>query len=313
MENTKYGKSRYLNFLHSYDMSRYLKYSCMNKDNVELLATNMRLIIHPLEKALSLKNARAGFGKEKVIKLIALYEEYSKLNGKDKQVLELAESIILNYIDFQSQHDVDLSFIPQKFFGNNTDKAISGAIDITSENFDALSDFERIAENRHSIRNFAPEKVDRDKLTEAVRIAQTAPSACNRQATRVYVCDNPEKIKGIIANHGGMSGFTDTAAILAVTGDLNLYQNEYERNTVFVDGGIFLMNLLYSLQSQGIANCPIIWGSEPDKDGFLSKLLNIPKSETIVSLVMVGNFPKDGAKAAKSYKRETQDILKFVD
>ncbi len=313
LSNTEYSKSRYLNFLHKYDMKRYLEHSGMNENNNELLAAKMRLLIHPLEKALSLKNVRAGFGKEKVIKLISLYEEYSKLNGRDKQVLELAESIILNYIDFQKQYDIDLSFIPQKFFEKNTDKSISGAIDITKEEFDVLSSFENIAKNRHSIRNFAPEKVDREKLAEAVRVAQTAPSACNRQATRVYVCENPEKCKEIIANHGGMSGFTDTAAILAVTGDLNLYQNEYERNTLFVDGGIFLMNLLYGLQSQGIANCPIIWGSEPDKDSFLCNLLNIPESETIVSLVMVGNLPKDGAKAAKSYKRDTKDILKFID
>ena len=116
LANTKYGKSRYLNFLHRYDMKRYLDYSCMNENNHELLAAKMRLIIHPLEKALSLKNVRTGFGKEKVMKLISLYEAYSKAGGKDKQVLELTESIILNYIDFQKQHDVDLSFIPQKFF-----------------------------------------------------------------------------------------------------------------------------------------------------------------------------------------------------
>lgn len=313
LADTNFVKSRYLNFLHKYDMERYIKYSGMNEDNTELLAIKMRLLIHPLEKALSIKDARVGFGKEKVMKLISLYEAYSKVDGRDKQVLELAESIILNYIDFQSQHNVDLSFIPQKFFENNTDKAISGAIDITRENLDALSDFERIAENRHSIRNFAPEKVDRDRLTEAVRIAQTAPSACNRQATRVYVCDDEEKCKKIIARHGGMRGFTDTAAILAVTGDLNFYQTEFERHILFVDGGIFLMNLLYALGSQGIANCPIIWGSEPDNDSFLYELLNIPESETIVSLVMVGNLPKDGAKAAKSYKRDTKDILTFIE
>lgn len=29
-----------------------------------------------------------------------------------------------------------------------------------------------------------------------------------------------------------MSGFTDTSAIIAITADLNLYQNEYERNKI---------------------------------------------------------------------------------
>ena len=310
--DSKYLKSRYLNFLHKYDMNRYLNYSGMNKQNKELLAAQMRLLIHPLEKALSLKNVRQGFGKEKVIKLISLYDEYNKIDGNDKQVLELTESIILNYIDFQKQYDVDLSFIPERFFTTHTDKSITGAIDIEKSDFDMLADFEIVANNRHSIRSFAGGKIDREQFIKAVEIAQTSPSACNRQATRVYVCDDKDKCQKIIANHGGMSGFTDTSAILAITADLSLYQNEYERNTLFVDGGIFLMNLLYALQSQGIANCPIIWGSEPDKDNFLYELLNIPKSETIVSLIMTGKLPDEGAKAAKSYKRETNSILKFI-
>lgn len=313
LSGTRHSKSRYLNFLHKYDMNRYLQYSCMNENNDELLATKMRLLIHPLEKALSLKNVRAGFGREKVIQLIALYEEYQRINGKDKQVLELTESVIQNYIDFQKQFDVDLTFIPEKFFKNEADKTISGAVDITKDIFNQLSDFEKIARNRHSIRNFASDNIEHEKLIKAVEIAQTAPSACNRQATRVYICDNKEKCEKIISKHGGMSGFTDTSAILAVTGDLNLYQNEYERNTIFVDGGIYLMNLLYALQSQGIANCPIIWGSEPDMDTFLYELLNIPKSETIISLVMAGHLPNGGAKAAKSYKRDINQVLKFID
>lgn len=313
LKDTKFSKSRYLNFLHKYDMNRYLEYSCMNKDNVELLAVEMRLLIHPLEKALSLKNVRAGFGKEKIIQLISLYEKYCKVDGNDMQVLNLTESIILNYIEFQKKHNIDLSFIPEKFFKSNADISISGAIDISKDNFNKLACFEKIATNRHSIRNFSTEKISREKIVDAIKIAQSAPSACNRQATRVYVCDDSEKINLIIKNHGGMSGFTDTAAIFAITGDLNLYQNEYERNTLFVDGGIFLMNLLYALQSQGIANCPIIWGSEPDKDNFLYSLFNIPKSETIISLIMAGNFPEEGAKAAKSYKRDTETILSFID
>lgn len=312
-KDSEYVKSRYLYFLHRYDIKRYLDFSGMNEDSSELSATKMRLLIHPLEKALSLENIRPNFGKDKVIRLISLYEEYSKINGKDQQVLKLAESIILNYIDFQKQYGMDLSFIPEKFFNSNEDKSISGTINVSKEEFEKLSDFEKISTSRHSIRSFSPEKINRDKIISAVKLAQTAPSACNRQSTRVYVCDNPEKIQSIMSNHKGMNGFTNTSAILAITGDLNLYENEYERNTIFVDGGIFIMNLLYSLQSQGIANCPIIWGNEPDKDNFLYNLLKIPESETIILLVMVGCFPEMGVKAAKSYKRDTLSILKFTD
>lgn len=179
-------------------MNRYLTYSGMNENNKELLAAKMRLLIHPLKKALSLKNVRPGFGKEKVIKLISLYDEYSKINGNDKQALELTESIISNYIDFQKQYDVDLSFIPEKFFTSHSDKSITGAINIDKCDFDKLYNFESIANSRHSIRSFAGGKMDRDKFIKAVEIAQTSPSACNRQATRVYVCDDSDKCQKII-------------------------------------------------------------------------------------------------------------------
>ena len=97
-----------------------------------------------------------------------------------------------------------------------------------------------------------------------------------------------------------------------LTGDLNLYQNEFERNTVYVDGGIFVMNLLYSLNAFNILSCPIIWGSEPDMDGKLENLLEIPHSHKIVALVVAG-YPKEKEyKAAISAKREVERILYYV-
>ena len=64
--NTKYGKSRYLNFLHRYDMKQFLEYSCMNENEHEQLATKIRILVHAIEKGMSLPSCRPGFGKEKV-------------------------------------------------------------------------------------------------------------------------------------------------------------------------------------------------------------------------------------------------------
>ena len=148
---------------------------------------------------------------------------------------------------------------------------------------------------------------------DAVALAQTAPSACNRQSTHVFACLNTEKIAMIKHRHGGLSGFANLNALLVVTGNLRLYQNEYERNTVFVDGGIFLMNLLYSLDAHNIASCPIIWGAEPDNDHFLYNLLGIPESHEIISLIAIGNFPENDVLIPLSLKRDTQSILHFTD
>lgn len=307
-----YGKSRYLNFLYKYDMKRYLQYSGMNNNTAEKKAAKIRLLVHPIEKALSIENTRNDFGKQKIETLIELYNEYeSNSIQEDSQVLMLTKSIITQYVLFRKQHNCDVSFIPDKFIDESL-LNFTGAMEVTSEEFDKLNDFEKMAAGRHSIRSFAPGTIDRQDIINAVKIAQTSPSACNRQATRVIVCDDKNKCRQIMEKHGGMSGFTNVAGIITLTGDLGLYQNEYERNTVFVDGGIFLMNMLYALQSCKIANCPIIWGAEPDNDNFIYDLLNIPESQEIISMIMIGKFPQSGAKAAKSYKRDINQILRFV-
>lgn len=51
------------------------------------------------------------------------------------------------------------------------------------------------------------------------------------------------------------------------------------------------MNLLYSLNAFDILSCPIIWGSEPDMDNKLERLLGIPHSQKVISLVAAG-YPK---------------------
>lgn len=124
---------------------------------------------------------------------------------------------------------------------------------------------------------------------------------------------NREKIMKIIALHGGMRGFDIPGAIFVITGDLRLYQNEYERNTLFVDGGIFLMNLLYALDSLGLVACPLIWGSEPSDDKKLSEILNIKPHEKIVAWISAGYCPGKAFKAAISSKRDLNTILRIIE
>ncbi len=311
LKNTELIKNRYVNFLYNYDRERFIKYSGLNEDNSEFIATKIRLFVHAIEKGMSLKNAREGFGRQKIEELIELFYKYKSFdNTQDKQVIELTRCLISKYIQHQ-RGKMDLSFIPEEFYDNCSIEA--GALIISKEEYCKDSDFNQVALNRHSIRDFSPEPVRREDLISAVKLAQTAPSACNRQPVKVYVCDVKKKCEEIIKMHGGFNGFENISAILAVTGNLTMYQNEYERNTVFVDGGIFLMNLLYSLQYYKIANCPIIWGTEPYNDNILYKLLNIPKNEEIISLVATGYFPEEEAKSACSAKRDINDVIRFAD
>lgn len=253
---------------------------------------------------------KPGFGKKKIIELIDLYEKYKLYkNPEDDQIRDVVFATLNAYIQFQKSNNVDISFIPEQYRQNGkNDIKVGTAYYKLLEN----NNFAEIAYARHSSRCFSKKSVSEYTIKEVIKLAQTAPSACNRQATRVYACINSRKIDEIMKMHGGLNGFDKPSVIFAVTGDLNLYQNEFERNTVYVDGGIFVMNLLYSLNAFNILSCPIIWGSEPDMDGKLENLLEIPHSHKIVALVVAG-YPKEKEyKAAISAKREVERILHYV-
>lgn len=309
-KHTTYGKTRYLHFLYSYDEKRYYAHSSMDRSDGGAIAARIRLLIHALEKGLSLARIKPEFGKEKVMELLHLIRLYEGLDYQpDEQVLELARGMIRSYVAHRERQGEDVSFVPEEVMKGRVQFPV-GAVPYERQ---TLTLFETIARNRHSVREFAEGPVNLDIIRKAVALAQTAPSACNRQSSHVFVCSSPGKIRKIMERHGGTRGFTTPGVIIALTGDLSLYQSEFERNTVFVDGGIFLMNLLYALDRYDLAACPVIWGAEPDNDGFLYDLIGIPVSHEIVSLVLVGNYPDHPVKIPCSARREVDAILHFTD
>ena len=307
-ENTEFGKTRYLNFLYKYDMNMYFNNSCMNAENKEYLATSIRLIAHAIEKGMSLPQCKQGFGKSKIKELMHLCDEYEKVNGrKDDQALKVAITTISSYVKFQENRGEKIDFVPEKYKCFEEDFA-GVAIYKSKES----TNFAEIAHNRHSSRDFSDQTLDQELIKKVVALAQTAPSACNRQPIRVFACTDYKKRQEIMKMHSGVRGFGMPGVVFAITGDLGLYQNELERNTVFIDGGIFAMNMLYALDCYGLVSCPVIWGSEPDMDSKLSSILDIPKTHKIVILILAGYYPEKSYIAARSPKRAIDDILKIV-
>ena len=307
------GDIRYLFALYRYDMMLFKKYSCMNNTNPEVIATRIRLLAHALEKGMSLPNPRAGFGKEKILSLIELCKEYNSIpRTKDSQAVDIAKGVISSYLKFQDALGVDVTFIPEEVREECTRTIVKGGtIHIVRE--ELTTNFADIAHKRHSLRFFSTNPVSKADIENAVSLAQTAPSACNRQPINIYACTKPGCIDAILKLHGGMRGFGKPTVIFAITGDLTLYQNEYERNTVFVDGGLFGMNLLYALDSCGIASCPIIWGCNPSDDIQMSKILGIPENHKICMLVAAGYFPSAEYDVAASVRRTINDILHIIE
>lgn len=301
--------NRYLRVCYEYDFSKFRKFSGLENESPEVTAAKIRIITHTIEKAMSLSDCRDDFGKEKICNLINLCNEYEKTSRSDEDAVHLCRAIIEKYYTFRKSKGLDASFIPVTFHSTNLNVA-AGATQFAIPQ--ESRGFIKIAQSRHSIRNFDNRKVEEIDIFNAIKIAQTAPSACNRQATRIYACLSDEKIKAIKDSHGGIRTFGKPGVIFAITQDLNLYMNEYERNTWLVDGGIFCMNMLYALQSVGLGCCPVIWGGMPDEEEHMASLLGIPENERIVVLIVAGYPPADGCKTPCSSKRPVEDILHII-
>lgn len=306
---SRFLKNRYLKNCFHRDYILFDSFSCFGGESVEILAARIRVVSHTIEKAFSLSDCRDDFGREKVMNLISLLDTYTRQGGHDLDAVNLAESVIYVYSLHRLNKGLDVSFIPKRLMERPVNFVECGARSVCKTDF---SGFKGIAYGRHSVRNFSERPVAETDIMSAVRIAQTAPSACNRQATRVYACIDSKKIAEIKEAHGGIRSFGKPGVIFAITQDLSMYLNEYERNTWLVDGGIFCMNLLYSLYSVGIGCCPVIWGGMEDEDKRMEHLLGIPKNERIVVLVVGGYLPESGCKTPYSTKRPVKDVLRLV-
>ena len=300
-------KNRYLFNLYMHDMQTYYETSYSEKNEVKDEATLIRLLSHAIEKGMSLPNCRVGFGKDKVKDLIELCESY---DGKDIQTIEVAYGVLNAYIKWQDSNGSDTSFIPIDIKEKICNCSLEGGIRTLSKT--EIVGFEEIATHRHSLRYFSDISVSKEDIIKAVKLAQTAPSACNRQSIRVYAVTDVEKIAHIMSMHGGIRTMCNPTVIFVIAGDRTLYKGEYERNTVYVDGGIFTMNLLYALDHWGIASCPAIWGNIPSDDTLLSMIVGIPKSQIIVNLIVAGYYPDEQYNVAVSAKRDIDTVLTIL-
>lgn len=171
--------------------------------------------------------------------------------------------------------------------------------------------FFRLAAERRSVRSFAQQPVPREKILQAVRSAQLAPSACNRQPWRLHIYDDRAVMKSLLALQNGNSGFGQQIPVLmAVCVDTRCFFDASERNEPYLDAGLFLMSLIYALQADGIASCCLNWCVEPSTDAELHKRGSIPPYEVVTTLFAVG-YPAPDALVPRSVRRSATSVAVF--
>lgn len=275
-------------------------------------------LTHTIEKGLSLRSPRKGFGQEKVMSLLGRLDDYLTRYGEvDKGFLTYPLSTIGNYIEYTESQGVPVPEIKKVY---EALLARSGVTVFTSSpsvqtvrKSDILpecgGDFESLLRSRHSVRYFSEEPLPDDVILKALDMAKRTPSACNRQAWKTYVLRG-EDCHRLLTWQGGCKGFeAEIPVAVVVTCDLRAFLS-YEVHQAYVDGGLYAMNLINAFHSLGVGTIPLSLAFNQRKLKGLAAF-GVPENEVPIVIVGVGNLP-DEFKVAASDRKDISLTNTFV-
>lgn len=237
-------------------------------------------------------------------------------------------------LDSALQHDIDIDKNERKYnnypelknFIENHEKCIG--ITITDLKWHPVHKNEKIIEqiptafkafitqkvkegySRHSMRQFESKSINIEDVEKAIKIAQKAPTACNRQASKVYLYKDKATNDALGELIAGNTGFQqEVPNYLVVTADVSAFYDTFERNQVYVEAGLFSMALVEALHYYGIGSCILQNGEYYKKNKKFKEICkNIPENERIILFVATGYY-KNKFSYAMSLRKNVEDVF----
>lgn len=308
------SEKKIMKIVSDYYINRFYRYSGAFNDTKRKNDAYITWLYHVIEKGLSMPNMKLGFGIDKIEELCKIVKKYKIEDEIGKKTIESAVAVLLEYqrvhekLQYKLPIDLEeeIQEIKKKYFNV---KPINQH-ELTKEEFFQWSnaEFSIFSKSRHTVRNYTKEEIKLEDMIEAIDLARYAPSACNRQHTRVHIVSNKELISKCLKLQSGNRGFGHLGdKLLVVTGDLSVVLGALEFFDLNTNVGIFIMNLCYSLHLKKIGCCVLNWYALPKQDKKLRKILNIPDEENVVAFIICGKVP-DKFKIAESPKIDAKEI-----
>ncbi|MEO5893971.1 MAG: nitroreductase family protein [Ferruginibacter sp.] len=299
-----------------YDYARFMRYSSsVGLNTKETLQAFIVKEYHAVEKGMALGNPRPGFGEVRIASLLNAIEVHESKYGGDP-VLDIAFAGLQEYSGFNERNNISNGVterIKSKLLHYKQESvSVGGTREISkSEITEALDfDFGKFIKSRFSIRDFSEQPVNTADLLAAIDLAKYAPSACNRQAWKVYLIEhsNKEFKSKILDIQNGNKGFREQiSALLVITGKLSSF-GDYERNQSFIDGGMFAMSLLLALHSKGLGTCCLNNSFTAAKNKLFCNIMNISEDNVPIMFIAVGHL-KNNFKVAMSARKTLDEIV----
>lgn len=302
-----------------YDFCIGRKYLSWKRKGISYQKLSSELIFqyHKLEKGLCLPGKKRFFGVDALNATIRLMEEWMRSGFPTDHPVYVASCETLRA--YLVRMDVapppeNLRFllvqrIEAVLAGSQPDATRATPIMLPAPRPEAFNELFSLARARRSVRHFSDHPVNFSYVEKALSIAQLSPSACNRQPYIVHFYEKKDHIIKMLELQNGNNGFRDNIPLLAViTTDMNCFFDVSERIEPILDGGIFLMLFLLSLQSVGLSSCCLNWCVLPESDIKAHRIGNIPKNHQILTFLAIGHAA-DKAIVPLSARRPMEDII----
>lgn len=273
---------------------------------------------HIIEKGITMPNRRYGFGYDRIRKLMRLCGSYIDKYGYNNVEIQSAIDDLFEYqkihkdVDFKLPDDICKGIDNLLTYRISCEDSVNYH-DITSEDlFHKYGSFTEFAMSRHTCRFFSNKDIDKSLLESAIQTAIKAPSACNRQSTRVKIFSTDENKQFILNIQTGNRGFGQNAKmILMITSVQSAWEYMF-RTSAYLDAGLFTMNLLYALHEKKIATCVLNAHLIPKKIKQLHKKGFLSKEEIPIVFIAIG-IPPEKFDIARSSRLKINDIIQYIN
>lgn len=164
------------------------------------------------------------------------------------------------------------------------------------------NDLLNLIKNRRSIRSFENRPIAKEILEELADVVSWSATSCNRQPTKLFITQNPEKVALCMRQCAGATCFGETSpCFAAVCADTRPYILQ-DRNLPFIDASLGLQNMLLLSHVHGIGVTLLNWMHHtPEEDAILRRTLKIPEHYLVVTNLIMGytdkSIPAPGRKA----------------
>ena len=170
---------------------------------------------------------------------------------------------------------------------------------------DKYKSFFGLVAQRYSCRDYKPEPVSRQLLTQVLESARLAPSACNRQPWVFVVVDTPSSRELIIESYDRPWVRTAPAFIVACGNHEESWHRAIDgKDHADVDVSIAVEHICLAASAMGLGTC---WVCNFDAE-LLRQALNLPAHLEPIAIIPIG-YPASDAMVEKKRKSIDEIIV----